>query len=174
MSSITTLFLDAAVKQLEATYVPRIAQALDALPDADLFWRPHPGSTSVGNLLKHLEGNVRQWILCGLGGAPDHRERATEFAIHPAMDETEDRLYLKLKSTVSDACAVIRKLSKSALRATHEIQGFRTTGLEAVLHVVEHFGWHTGQIVWIAKQRAGAGHQLRLYDDAKLNTPPPV
>lgn len=67
------------------------------------------------------------------------------------------------------AAALIAALSDDVLRAPVTIQGFETTGLGAVLHVVEHFSWHTGQVVWIAKARAGAAHGLALYDDAAIN-----
>lgn len=152
---------------LAGTYVPRLAWALEILPAADLWWRPHPDCISVGNVLLHLEGNVRQWILSGLGGEPDARERATEFAAE-AHSLAGPALLARLTETVARAAAVIRGLTDDALEGAVSIQGFETTGLAAVLHVVEHFSWHTGQVVWIAKARAGGGHGLAFYDDAAL------
>lgn len=66
-------------RYLRETYMSRLQRALEVLPPADLWWQPHPDCISVGNVLLHLEGNVRQWILSGLGGAPDARERSAEF-----------------------------------------------------------------------------------------------
>ncbi|MGH9651714.1 MAG: hypothetical protein ACRD3I_14770, partial [Terriglobales bacterium] len=63
---------------LREVYLPRIARCLSLLSEGEIWWRPHRTSNSVGNLLLHLEGNVRQWIISGLGGAPDRRERDTE------------------------------------------------------------------------------------------------
>lgn len=154
------------------TYMSRLARALEVLPEADLWWRPHPDCISVGNVLLHLEGNVRQWIVSGLGGAPDRRERAREFA---AVGEGAERqasareLFERLAETVRGAAAVIEGLPDQVLDAPRTIQGFETTGLGAVLHVVEHFSWHTGQVVWIAKARAGVAHGLSFYDDAAIN-----
>jgi uncharacterized damage-inducible protein DinB len=71
---------------------------------------------------------------------------------------------------------VLRALPDPEWARPVTIQGFETTVLAAVLHVVEHFSWHTGQVVWIAKARSGAGHGLAFYDDAALararNAPP--
>jgi uncharacterized damage-inducible protein DinB len=161
------LFCNQCVALLHDTYLPRLRRALDELPVADLWWRPHERATSVGNLLLHLQGNVRQWIVSGLGGAPDRRERSGEFAAREGAGKAE--LLAALSATVDEACVVIARLDERALTAPITIQGIATTGLAAVLHVVEHFSWHTGQVTWIAKERAGAGHGLAFYDDSRLN-----
>ena len=72
------LFVRTSIRHLRDDYLPRIVNALEILPEEDLWWRPHPDTTTVGNLLLHLEGNVRQWIVCGLGGAEDNRDRLAE------------------------------------------------------------------------------------------------
>ena len=152
---------------LRDVYVPRLEQALLALPPGDLWWRPHPGVISFGTVLLHLAGNVRQWITSGIGGAPDGRDRAAEFA---ATDGPEGGVLLaRLTATVEEAAAVIEGLDGAALERTYRIQGSPVTGLYAVSHVVEHFAWHTGQAVWIAKARAGAGHGVAFYDEARVN-----
>ncbi len=154
----TTLLRDA--------YLPRIERALAELPPGDLWWRPHARSTSAGNLLLHLEGNVRQWIVCGLGGAPDRRERDAEFAARAGAGAPE--LLDALRVTVERACEVVARLDAAALAGRVQVQGFDVSRLEAVLHAVEHMSWHAGQIAWIAKLRAGAGHGLAYYADARL------
>lgn len=157
---------------LRDTYVPRLTKALEILPAGDLWWRPHPDVISVGNVLLHLEGNVRQWILSGLGGAPDARARAGEFAadgVGAHAGATASELLARLAATARDAATVIEQLSDDTLDGAVTIQGFATTGLAAVLHVIEHFSWHTGQVVWIAKARAGSAHGLAFYDDAAVN-----
>jgi uncharacterized damage-inducible protein DinB len=152
---------------LAETYLPRLEQALAGLPARDVWWRPHPDTTSIGNLLLHLEGNVRQWIVSGLGGAPDHRVRESEFAAQQG-DEAPP-LLAALSATVGRACEVIERLPAARWTETVTIQDFEVTVLAAVLHIVEHFSWHTGQITWIAKLRRGAGHGLSYYDDEALN-----
>ncbi len=161
-----TAFAHESARYLADVYVPRLREALAILPDGDLWWRPHADCLSFGTVLLHLEGNVRQWILSGLGGEADGRDRDAEFAAvrGPAGDE----LLRRLAETVDRAAALVRGMDGASLDRRHVIQGFETTARDAVYHVVEHFSWHTGQAVWIAKARAGAGHDLAFYDDAKL------
>ena len=161
------VFAEECTRYLRETYLPRLERAARTLPAADLWWRPHDECTSVGNLLLHLEGNLRQWIVSGLGGSPDRRERAAEFAARDGTDV--DTLLARLRATVGEACEVINALPAAGWASRVSIQGLETTVLGAVLHVVEHFSWHTGQVTWIAKLRAGKGRQLAFYDDEALN-----
>lgn len=167
MSGVDKLFVHRSVGLLRDTYVPRIEAALGILPLEDLWWRPHEGVFAFGNVLLHLEGNVRQWILSGLGGETDHRERSSEFAAGAGPSGGE--LLEELREAVAAACTVVEGMDEETLLREREIQGFKTTGLGAVYHVVEHFSWHTAQAVWIAKQRAGANHGLAFYDEASIN-----
>lgn len=162
------LFVRESVTFLRDTYVPRLKTALETLPEGDLWWKPHEGAISFGTILLHLAGNVRQWIISGLGGAADHRERAGEFAASdgPSGEELLDRL----RQTVEEACAVIEAMDEEALTRGYTIQGFEVTGVHAVYHVTEHFSWHTGQAAWIAKCRAGADHGLAYYDESAINS----
>src|SRR5262249_60912394 len=74
------MFLRHARFRLLEDYFVKIAAAIDALDDEQVWRRPNEPSNSVGNLLLHLSGNVRQWIISGVGGAEDRRDRASEFA----------------------------------------------------------------------------------------------
>ena len=162
-------FTRESARYFREVYLPRLQKAVDTLPEADLWWRPHQGATSVGNLLLHLEGNLRQWILGGLGGAEERRRRAEEFARREGGTRSE--LMGALAATMTGAADVIERAT--ALDRRLSIQGFATTPREAIYHVVEHLSWHTGQVVWIAKMRAGAAHGIAFYDDAGLNAPKP-
>lgn len=172
MGRLRDTFLTESARYLRDVYLPRLARALAILPAGDLWWRPHPESLSVGTILLHLEGNVRQWILAALGGAPDERDRAAEFAADGSGQEGLEPLLARLRATVLEAARTIEDLDRGALRARHSIQGFDVTGTEVVYHVVEHFSWHVGQVVWIAKARAGRGHGLAFFDDAQVNARP--
>lgn len=167
MSQLGHAFLHESAKYLREVYLLRIERALAILPERDLWRRPHDGVISVGVILQHLEGNVRQWIVSGLGGASDERERAVEFEQHERATVSE--LLANLRSTVERAAEVIEALGKRDLKRTHTIQGFEITGLDALYHVVEHFSWHTGQLVWIAKACAGRSHGLSFYDTSAIN-----
>lgn len=162
-----TLFLRETVIRLRQEYLPRLERALAELSEDDVWWRPHPSTTSIGVLLRHLEGNVRQWILSGLAGEPDARERRLEFAAesHPPGSE----LFARLDATVQAACRFLDDLDPERLVEGVRVQGIRTTVLGAIYHVLEHFGWHTGQITWIAKLRRGEAHGIAYYDDDVLD-----
>jgi uncharacterized damage-inducible protein DinB len=145
---LTELFLAEARATFDR-YLRRIGQCLALLPDEEIWWRPNPASNSAGNLVLHLCGNVRQWVISGLGGAPDVRERDKEFSERGVIPRT--RLLKQLRATVREANSILARLPAEALTRKHTIQGFHVTGLAAVSHVYEHFAHHTGQIIYITK-----------------------
>jgi len=124
----------------------------------EIWRRPNAASNTAGNLSLHLCGNVRQWIVSGLGGAPDVRVREREFSERGPVPRQV--LIARLRSTIRDACRVLRRLSPAALSREYTIQGFRVTGVAAVSNVVAHFSHHTGQIIYLTKLKRG--RDLRL------------
>jgi uncharacterized damage-inducible protein DinB len=142
-----------AERVLKQVYLPRIVKCLEGLSPAQIWWRPNPAANSAGNLVLHLAGNVRQWIISGLGGAPDVRQRDKEFAERGPLPRRA--LVGRLRQTVGEACRVLRKLSAEDLARVYTIQGYRVTGLAAIYHVAEHFSHHAGQIILITKMLAG-------------------
>ena len=147
--NLTKPFLTQAQRILKTVYLPRIAGCLRSLSPKQIWWRPNPSSNSVGNLVLHLSGNVRQWIIAGLGGAPDTRQRDLEFLERGPVPRR--MLQSRLGQTVDEACQVLARLSSADLARPHSIQGFQVTGLEAVYHVTEHFSHHAGQIIVLTK-----------------------
>jgi uncharacterized damage-inducible protein DinB len=156
-------FLDRSRYYLCTEYPVKIRAAVEALPPDRLWWRPNEQANSVGNLLLHLAGNVRQWIVSGVGGQPDVRERNREFAARAGATAAE--LLDVLDATLRDADAVLQALPPGELLSRRAIQGRSTTALEAVYHVVEHFAGHTGQIIWIAKLLVPGA--IRFYEDGE-------
>ncbi len=138
---------------LGQVYLPRIASCLAELSVSQIWWRPNEASNSIGNLVLHLTGNVRQWITSGLGGAPDVRERDIEFSQRGHLARRV--LVSRLRSTVKQACYVLDRLSTDDLERVYGIQKHQVTGLEAVLHVAEHFSQHAGQIILLTKMLTG-------------------
>ena len=134
-------------------YLPRILSCLEQLTPEQIWWRPNEVSNSVGNLVLHLAGNVRQWIVSGLGGARDERVRDREFSERGPVPRRI--LASRLRRAVEEACRVLRKLTPEQLAGVHTIQKFRVTGSEATFHVAEHFSHHAGQIILLTKMLAG-------------------
>ena len=152
-------FLLQSREYLTGHYLPKIRAAVEGLADADLWWRPNAASNSIGNLMLHLSGNLRQWIVSGIGGAPDRRVRAEEFDQREPL--SRDELLIRLTEAVLEADAVLAALSPAALGESRPVQGRMVTALQAIYHAVEHFGMHAGQILYVAKLRAGK--DLGLY-----------
>lgn len=159
--SIAQDFVARSRALLTDEYRIKIRRAVEALPADSLWWRPNDASNSVGNLLIHLEGNVRQWIVSGVGGAPDRRDRNAEFAARESAGAAE--LLARLDAVLDEADTVIAALDERALESRRTIQGRDVTVLDAVYQVVQHFALHAGQIFWVAKERRPGS--VRFYDD---------
>ena len=134
---------------LQKDFLPKIEKALSHLNESELWWRPNQVSNSCGNLLLHLSGNVRQWIMGGLDHQSDVRDRDAEFAAQGGY--SKQQLLERLRETVRAACIVIEGLTEEQLLATYHVQICEVTGVKALIHVVEHFSYHVGQILFITK-----------------------
>ena len=165
-------FLRQARFALVEEFLVKISGAIDPLSDRQVWQRPNEESNSIGNLMLHLAGNARQWIVAGVGDATDVRDRPREFAERNPIGKAE--LLSLLRTAIEEADAVLagieRELaaasSDEALQRIRAPQGFDQTVLDAICHVVQHFSYHTGQIVYIAKMLAA--RQIRFYDDRLL------
>ena len=160
MSQVGQAFIVRSRAHLAEDYLPKIERCLELLTDEQIWWRANPQSNSIGNLLLHLSGNVRQWIVCGLGDTSDSRDRDSEFAQREVI--TRDELLARLKRTLSEADATLARFDTDTLLEKRRIQKLEVTALEAILHVVEHFSMHTGQIILLAKMFAEV--DLGFYD----------
>lgn len=155
------IFLDRSRHYLRTEYPTKLRAAVESLSDDALWWRANDQSNSAGNLLLHLTGNVRQWIVAGVGGAPNTRDRAAEFAARDGA--SAEVLLAELDRALGEVDAVLARLTDSDLSGVRTIQGREITVLEAVYHVVEHFSMHLGQIVFIAKLHMPGA--VRFYED---------
>lgn len=150
---LATLFLDFSSNKLIGQYWPRLRRCVEALTAEQVWWRPNEASNSIGNLVLHLNGNVRQWLVDSFNGTEDKRDRPAEFNQRESMPVTE--VLGRLGGTMDEASAVLDRLTAKELLAPYEIQGYHVRGLDAVYQVVEHFGLHYGQIAYIAKSLSG-------------------
>lgn len=150
--TVDQVFLRASAKRLEQLS-SRIRDCLAKLSTDEIWARGHENENAIGNLVLHLNGNVRQWILSGVGGAPDTRTRDAEFAARGGVEIAE--LRERLESTVREAVAVIGKMTPQRMTEHVTIQKYEVTVLEAIYHVVEHFAQHTGQIIFVTKMLTG-------------------
>ena len=147
--SVEAAFLSQSVEYLLNDYLPKIKRCLNQLSDEQIWWRPNSSSNSIGNLILHLSGNIRQWILCGLGNEVDHRVRDSEFAQTEVIPRND--LEQLLSETLLAVKDVLETFPTETLLNHRKIQGKDVGVLEAIYHVTEHFAMHTGQIITLTK-----------------------
>ena len=158
--AIARAFLARASGYLLGDYLPKIERCLEKLSDDQIWWRANEESNSIGNLILHLCGNARQWIVCGVGSAPDARNRDAEFEQRDVIPR--DELVTLLRTTLSDVQTTLQSVDPSTLLEHRKIQGNDVDILEAVFHVTEHFSMHTGQIILLTKLLTAT--DLHFYD----------
>jgi uncharacterized damage-inducible protein DinB len=119
--------------------------------DDGQVWRRHGAyENAVGNLVLHLCGNARQWIMHGVGGAPDVRVRDAEFSAEGGMSGAE--LTALFESTMDEAKRVIAAVTAERMVERITPQGRDVSVLGAIYQVVGHVQQHTGQIILVTKQ----------------------
>ena len=138
--------------------VKKIKHCLEQLTDEQVWWRPHDAQNSIANLVLHLCGNVRQWIISGVGGAPDVRDRPKEFSERSSIAKTE--LIGRLDEVVGQADAVLAEMTDQQLLEPRRIQGFDETALSAIFDSLTHFQGHTQEIICLTRMQLGKAYQF--------------
>jgi uncharacterized damage-inducible protein DinB len=145
---------------LRSSYLAKIERCLELLGEDDVWWRANEASNSIGNLMLHLDGSTRMWILRVAGGRAVVRDRDAEFAERGPIPKSA--LLARLRSTLAEVDEVLAMLTEGTLLERRPSTQGEVTVLWAVLHGVEHFAMHTGQIITLTKLRTGSA--LRLAD----------
>jgi hypothetical protein len=160
---ISEIFLSASVKRMQLSEND-INRCLDKLSEEQMSCRGGDHENSIANLLLHLEGNIRQWFLHGIGGQPDVRVRDEEFTLSPAQPCVEIRR--RFAATLAESRSVIGSLPPARLLEMINPQPKGSWGpmtiLEAIYRIVSHLQLHQGQIILLAKQLTGADLDLSL------------
>lgn len=129
--------------------IPRIKKSLSEISEAEVWFRPNENSNAIGNLVLHLCGNARQWVLAGMDAQPDHRQRQTEFDARGGISKADltdlmDKLQVDLEE-------FLPRITVENLFIVRRVQVFEETGVSILVHVIEHFSYHTGQIAYAVK-----------------------
>ena len=138
-----------AQKRLFDEGIPRLKKCMDILTEEEIWIRPNAQSNSVGNLVLHLCGNVRQWLISGLGGATDTRERDLEFSEKGPLSKSH--LLGLLDQLQVDVEAVLNRVDVAELLSIRPVQIYQESGLSILIHVIEHFSYHVGQVTYFTK-----------------------
>ena len=139
-------FSAAKLKQMTS----RITDCLNRLNHDQVWIRGSENENAIGNLVLHLCGNVSQWIGTGVGGWPNERVRDREFAARAGAGPAV--LADRLQRVMTEAISIIENVATERLNEKITLQGYTVTILEAIYHVVEHFSYHAGQIIFATKQ----------------------
>jgi hypothetical protein len=150
-------FLIVARHQL-AERAQRIRHCVEQLDDDQVWWRPRESMNSIANLLLHLQGNLRQWIVSGVGGEPDSRDRPGEFTDRSRLPKAE--LLAEFEGVVARVDAVLANLDEARLIEPRRIQGFEELVLSAIWHSLEHLGGHTQEIIFMTRLQVGDDYKF--------------
>lgn len=148
MKTIAEEFTEQAIFRMNEN-TPKIKKCLQKLTEEEVWQRPNKSSNSVGNLILHLCGNIRQYIISSIGEKADTRERDLEFSTREGF--TKNELLERLTTTVEEAINIIKSITESDLMKRRSVQGFDSSSLGNILQVVEHYSYHTGQIIFWTK-----------------------
>jgi hypothetical protein len=149
-----------------------IRHCLGQLNHERLQWRPTESMNGIGNLVLHLCGNVSQWIISGVGGEPDLRDRPQEFSERGPFRAKD--LLRQLDEVTERADAVLRAVPPRQLLDHRRVQGFETTGLSAIFDSVAHFKGHTQEIVFLTRMQLGNDYRFEWVPSTPEEGAPPA
>ncbi len=144
-------FLSDIRKRLFEENFPRLRKCLNELSEGDIWYRPNENSNSVGNLTLHLVGNLRQWVMSGLLGNPDIRERDKEFEERGPLPTSQ--LLSLLDQIEEELKTGLAQISPEELLRVRPVQVYEENGISILVHATEHFSYHVGQITYFTKAR---------------------
>jgi hypothetical protein len=142
----------AAAHELESA-LNRIKNCLTQLNDEQVWRRSQASLNSIGNLVLHLCGNLRQWIVSGLASASDVRNRPAEFAERGPIPKEE--LMRSHEGVVQEAKRILAAVDARQLAGVRRLQGFDVTGVAAIFDSVPQFRGHTQEIVHMTRLQLG-------------------
>ncbi|MFN3189685.1 MAG: DUF1572 family protein [Aureliella sp.] len=152
-------FIAANVRQLHGG-LAKINHCLTQLNDTQIWWRPNESMNSIANLLLHLSGNLRQWLICGLSEIPDQRTRQAEFDDRSMQSKAELRELLE--NTVAESVKHISNQTGSTLLATRLVQEFHIDGFAVIVDSVGHFCGHVQEIVHLTRCQLHGAYQFEF------------
>lgn len=160
--NIGQLFRIDSIQLLEQSQL-KIQNCVKQLQEEQIWSRPCDSLHSIGNLILHICGNLRQWTVSGVGGLPDIRQREKEFSTEVRFSQNE--LLSLVEENVATTGTWMKSVTDHQLAEIYLIQGFKVNGLQAINHTVTHFVGHTHQIILLTRQTLGADYQFAWSPD---------
>ncbi len=164
IQEFTKEFIDQSIHRIDES-TKKLTSCLSELEETETWKRPNQNSNSVGNIILHLCGNIRQYAVSSLGNKKDIRERDKEFSADGGYPKAA--LQKKFLDTVEEAKNIIQNISIEELLRKRKVQGFYYSGIGIIVHVTEHLSYHTGQIIFWTKLLKNK--DLGFYSGINLN-----
>ena len=127
----------------------RIISCIEKLGEDHLYYRPNENSNSINNQVLHLDGNIRQWLISTMSNTKDTRQRSNEFDSENRKSKTE--LIVILNLLEKDIRKILINIESIDLTKNQTVQCYVESNLSIIVHVIEHFSYHVGQITYITK-----------------------
>ena len=148
-NTFTKEFIEQSIYRMEEN-TKRIVKCAEEIDEIEIWKSANENSNSIGNIILHLCGNIRQYAISALGETKDIRERDKEFSTKTGYTKTE--LLNKLTNTIAEASGIIKNIDENRLMKIYSVQGFNLSGIGIIIHVTEHYSYHAGQIAFWIKQ----------------------
>ncbi len=135
----------------------RLLAQVEAFPNSEMLWQTIPGITnSAGNLVLHLEGNLREYIGRQLGSRAYDRDRPVEFAV---KGTTKEDLAVRISRLRDSIPPIVAALSREQMHQEYPeaVLGKPLTTETFVIHLYGHLNWHLGQIDYLRRALSGDG-----------------
>lgn len=153
----TALYLDAVSKGIEKSRLT-IKHCVDQVSQEQFWWRPEPDMNSIANILLHLSGNIRQWIIAGMNGAIDDRDRPKEF--QDRSGAPKDLIWKAFSETLDEARLTLSRMNSASLGIVRKIQGYEVNGVDAIYNSTSHLQGHTQEIIYITRMLLGSSYKF--------------
>ena len=127
----------------------RIISCMEKLKEDQLYYRPNENSNSINNQVLHLDGNVRQWLIATMSNTGDSRQRIMEF--DPNNRKSKSELITILNQLEKEIRGILMNIESVDLTEIQAVQCYNESNLSIIVHVIEHFSYHVGQITYITK-----------------------
>lgn len=127
----------------------RIFKCLSMISEEELWFTPNKNTPSMGSLILHLCGNCKEWVLSGIGNEPNNRDRDKEFEKHPNIKKSD--LVFVMENLKVKMTEVVETIDDDELNKFVRIRDWNESIFSVLIHVIEHFAYHTGQITTLSK-----------------------
>lgn len=148
-NSVSDVALEALRGRITRILPAQIRTCVEELTEEQLWWRPNEQANSVGNLVLHMSGSMRHYLLRGVGGIQYERDRPAEFAERGPIAKTE--LLATFDETINQAAQILDSFDTSRFLNPTDEPNYVPTIFDTIFNIAIHLATHTGQIVYITK-----------------------